>query len=235
MNLLALALDRVPAAIGGPKWRDVSRAIQVLNKQWLFDNVNDGEVLAGDPRQEETRAANALLKTDPDAALPRLLSLADLGSTWSMFLLGWSFETGTGAVQSLAEAERWYRRSAQRGCLRAVLELGRLLQRRGDVEGQEHLYLRPADAGWAPACFLLGRLRLGSVARPKNLKAVGPLLRVAADQGSPEAQWLLARLAVDGRFGLAAIMAGHRDMWRFAERWSAAILQEAEPEVAGAG
>lgn len=117
-------------------------------------------------------------------------------------LLGALYEQGLGPHLDLAKAAEWYRRGAEAGDPAATFALAMmLLQGRGvdqNVAEGRKLLEKAAAASYPQACYNLALLRLNE-GDPKSDEAAVALLRQAARQELPEAQYLLATLYRQGR------------------------------------
>jgi len=198
--------------------------IWVLNDRWDYSQANDQAILETDPDRDRAREAAALITSDPERAFPLVVALASKGSVWSMIQAGWCYYNGLGVEPNAAEAESWYRRAYEAGSDRALLDYARILTSRREVALLEAVYSAGAARNWTPAALRLARLRLRLSATRKTLLEARPVLERAAEQGSPGAQFLLARNMGSGRFGLSEIIRGQRLMYKIARE----ILLSAE-------
>jgi hypothetical protein len=214
------AFDWAVGKAGQPRWSTTYGRIRTLNDRWAYSMANDAAVWDREVYQDRVAEASALLKEDPNEAFLRLRALAYEGSAWSMLILGWCFWTGTGALQNADEAEHWYSNSFDAGCQRALIDCGKVRSPHGYIQSLERLYATGAVSGWAPASLLLAKVRLKPFpASTSAVEEIRSLLLYAAGYGSPEAQWLLARLSSHGRFGLRYVLTGHLDIWKFVRKW----------------
>lgn len=161
-----------------------------------------------EPRQQRIRDTLSLLPTEPERAFVEFLTLADEGSAAAMLLTAWCFEVGKGVATSQADAEAWYRRAADAGCERAVLELGRTLTARGAFEEAISVYLDGVAREWAPALTRTAILELKRATTVRERSRWRPLLERATELGSPTAKAWLARGLAKGWFGVWRIPAG---------------------------
>ena len=67
---------------------------------------------------------DAFLREDYSIAFPRLLREAQKDKEWAMYLVGKMLSDGNGAPQNYAEANKWYRRAAEKGNPDAMERLG---------------------------------------------------------------------------------------------------------------
>jgi len=197
--------------MGMPTLADIRR----LTRNWDYAQANDQSVLDNDPQKDRVTEAVELLDADPHAAFRILLDLAEQGSVWSMLKVGECYRRGRGVPADASLAEDWIRRAYEGGSQRALLIYGDLLASRGDLDGSESVFSAGTDCDWAPAFYWLARRRLDRGNTRGTLLQVRPLLERAAELGSPQAKWVLARNMLWGRFGLREIPRGHNLMREF--------------------
>ena len=198
--------------------------IWALNDRWDYSQTNDRAILEADPDKDRAREVAALIASDPERTFPMVITLANKGSVWSMIQAGWCYYNGLGVEPNVSEAENWYRRAYEAGSDRALLDYARMLTSRRDAALLEAVYAAGAARSWIPAALRLARLRLRLSATRETLLEVRPVLERAAEQGSPGAQFLLARNMGLGRFGLGEIIRGHRLMLKIVRE----VLRKAE-------
>jgi TPR repeat protein len=122
---------------------------------------------------------------------------ADQGYAPAQVVLGFLYDTATTVPASPHDAASWYRKAADGGDSLAQWLLGRLYLNgalpQDDFAAEK--WLTPAASQDNPfAAYLLGRLMLtrGYTKAPRRL-------RVAAEQGLPQAQYLYAKALAEGR------------------------------------
>jgi TPR repeat protein len=195
------------------KHRNSSRhAMWKYFNDWDYAQASDRALLDADPNKDQVLYAAALLRSNEEKAFPTLLAFAEQGSAWSMNQVAWCCFRGLGVASSMAEAEDWYRRAYEAGSGQGLLNYGRMLGRRGELELREAVYRVGADRGLAPAAYQLAKLRLQKSKTRQTLNEVRPLLELAAERGSPAASGLLAVNMARGRFGILEVPRGIRLM-----------------------
>jgi TPR repeat protein len=214
--ILCAAIDWIGAKIGAGAGTDNRAKLWALNEAWSYGQVNDQAILKADPDRDQAREAAALVRRDPEREFPLVIALARRGSVWSMIQTAWCYFEGLGVEASCSEAESWYRRAYEAGSDRALLDYARLLTARGEDALVEAVYSAGAARNWTPAALWLVRLQLRRSKKRETLLAARPVLERAAEEGSPGAQFLLARNMGLGRFGLGEIIRGHRLMYKIA-------------------
>ncbi len=198
------------AKIGAPSreaiWRDWSA--------WDYAQADDDDLRDNDPFRTQRADAVALLDVDRTRGFAMLVDLAERGSVPSMDRVGWCYFRGFGVAADAEKSEDWYRRAFEAGSMQGLLNYGRVLARRGDVETRERIYAAGAARDWAPASYLLAQVLVErSQTRQTFLKA-RPLLERAAALGSPAAKWWLVKYMIHGRFGIREIPQAFRLLWR---------------------
>ena len=102
--------------LSGPDDDPCGSSVRRIVDEMRLAQCNDAEIISRDPHPEPMHNEWRRQATDPEAALPELVSLAERGSVWSMFLVGSAYESGKGAAADAAQAERWYRMACEAGC-----------------------------------------------------------------------------------------------------------------------
>jgi TPR repeat protein len=149
--------------------------------------------------------ATLTLRTDPSpadvkTALTLLVRSARQGNAKAMNMLGRYREFGWASRVDLPSAQRWYRRSAERGCYRGASHLARFLFAQGKVREAADWYSRSASN--APVDFL--RDLSSHLFDQDNavLHAVGrEVLHRAAEHGDPYDLFAYGSALVYGRGG----------------------------------
>jgi TPR repeat protein len=122
---------------------------------------------------------------------------AEQGDVVAQRSLGESYLTGTGVGKDLDQAEGWLRKSAEQNDPVAWFDLGSLYgqqfcdSQKTDYNKALHCILRAADLGYADAQVFVGKMLMEDESAEKRQKGFA-LIRLAADQGQAEAQYLLA-------------------------------------------
>lgn len=177
-------------------------------RAWEREHTNGAEVSSREPDFDRLLQILELHKSDPAAAVEAWHALAEEGSIWSMFYIGWAYEHGSGIERNLAEAEKWYDRAS--GYQYALLCSARLAAERGDYPACEAMLKIGVDQEWAPAEFRLAWYKLGQSGSRQTARDVQPLLERATADGHPMAPLLLGQLMAWGRLGLRQIPRGFR-------------------------
>ncbi|HZU88019.1 MAG TPA: hypothetical protein VE993_02065, partial [Stellaceae bacterium] len=76
--------------------------------------------------RQKSAAARALDRGRPDKAVRLLRALAEAGDAEAQYRLAELYETGTGVVQSFADATHWFRAAAEQGSVPAQARLGEI-------------------------------------------------------------------------------------------------------------
>ena len=138
-----------------------------------------------------------------DAALRRLLLLAQQGDADAQFELGRSYTIGRGVAEDDQEAVFWYRKAAEQGHVEAQFWLGAMhTSGRGVAEDDQEAvfwYRKAAEQGHAGGQFRLGFSYVGGMGVPvDDLEAVF-WCRKAAGQEHADAQFWLGAMHASGR------------------------------------
>ena len=191
-------------AVCAADWEEIQNKIRL----WRYAQADDRDVWDREADLNSLTAAERLWRRDPASALPQLAELAEGGSVWSMTLLGWTYNSGTGVAADEVAAERWYRRAVQGGCQRALLSLCSILARRHDWPAVvEICSIRTAEF-WAPAMYYLALAKLHRPTTPARREDARVLLERAAAQGDLGSEHGLAVACVRGWFGWHRIPGG---------------------------
>lgn len=149
---------------------------------------------AAEPDHKELTAAGQMLQIDPARTLPRLISLAERGSSTSMVHIGDAHMFGLGTKVDPLEAEKWYRRAADRGSVFGHYDLATLYLTTNRIhEAREGLEFSAAR-NYAPALNQLGRMYLSGVGAEKDLEKARTYLERASAAGHISGEAGLARL-----------------------------------------
>ena len=124
------------------------------------------------------------------------------GDPSAEFEVGARFAEGKGMKQDLAEARRWYQRSAARGFAQSQYRLATFYER-GLAVKQDHAqakiwYQRSAEQGNVKAMHNLAVLSAGNTARAPDYAAATKWFQAAADFGLADSQFNLAVLHESG-------------------------------------
>ena len=201
---------RLPARIAwvdrrfGPP--NVADAVK-RNARWDYEQA-DLQPLDREPDVQHLSGALALSATDPAGALSFLLVLAEENSPGAMNAIGEHFYWGKAGSIDREKGEAWFKRAFEHGSRRGLLNLGKALIWRGDLDGAEAVFQVGADADWAPAFYWLAQIQLRRPNRRKRMSAARLLLQRALDGGSPRARGQLGAFMTAGRYGLRNIPRG---------------------------
>jgi TPR repeat protein len=116
--------------------------------------------------------------------------------------LGDMYATGAGITRSKKDATKYFRLAAERGSHYAKLKLDTYYTAETEVdhdEGMRLLRLSAYEERVVQAQFMLGNMLYDGANEEKDLEEAAKLLRMAADQGSPEGQLGLGLCLLDGR------------------------------------
>jgi len=177
---------------------------------WERAHSNDSELWSeeGLRNRELIEQAYARFKTDPAASFRLYLEAAEAGSAWAMEEVALQYATGTAVAADLEKAQEYYARAIGAGSWRATLQYARFLAEHDRHDECESVLEDGVASDFVPACFWLARLRYERCQSRKLCREIRPMLEHAAGKGHPEAQVLLGRLMVRGKFGLREIPAG---------------------------
>ncbi len=175
---------------------------------WRLQQCNDKSVWASELDAIAVSRARDLLKCDTQNGIAQLHALAENGSTWSMLLLGWAYQAGTGGNVDDEKAEVWYRRAAEAGCEQAELRLAQHKLRRKDLDALSAMPSSDPDQPWTPSMYYAA---IGKLLQPRTalrFEEARKLLEKCASRGDVGAQLKLTVLYLHGKFGFRRFMAG---------------------------
>jgi TPR repeat protein len=218
---LANWVSRLVLALGPPSLPVAIRR----DSDWDYDQA-DSHIWVGEPDGERLWEALTLRRTDPIGALSLFFILADENSAGAVNAIGENYYWGTVGPIDRAIGEAWFRRAFELGSQRGLLNLGKALFWRADLDGAEAVFQVGADAGWAPAFYWLAQIQLRRPQRRNRMSAVRLLLQRALDGGSPAARVQLGSFMTAGRYGLKNIRRGLRLMREDAQSISDLPLTE---------
>ena len=177
-----------------------------------YGQTNDRALLLSDPHREALGEADQLWRDNPEAGLPKLIALAELGSVRAMSLAGWAYHEGKGAAADPVKAEYWHWRAIAGGSQQSQLQLGWIYTQRRDYPRCEEVYKAGVAQNWGPAMFYLGRIMLRQSLTKVRLDEARSLLERASALGDLGAQAMLAAFSARGRFGLRYVPRGFRQL-----------------------
>lgn len=124
------------------------------------------------------------------------------GNPSAEFAVAARFADGTGVKQDLAEAMRWYQRSASRGFSQSQYRVATLYERglgvTQDNARAKIWYQRAAESGNVKAMHNLAVLSAGRTAKVPDYKAAAQWFNAAAEHGLADSQFNLAVLHESG-------------------------------------
>ena len=161
-----------------------------------------------EPDLDRLRRARAMLATKPGPAIIELSALAGRGSIMSMVYLGEVYANGEIAQLDLEEAEKWYRRAADSGSVRAQYYLGRLYGRLNRFQEAERALRCASDFDFHPALHSLGLMYLFWTGVPKDVARSKQLLARASSLGNVPARGALAWILMKHCRGTVAKLKG---------------------------
>ncbi len=111
---------------------------------------------------------------------------ADSGSPEAQALLGYILTSGPDGIRDLAEAEAWYKKSADADCAQGYLGIG-LSRLRSAHDYQTHadaaeFLMKAAGAGLPTALYLLGVMYERGAGMPQNLDEAASYYKQAAEK-----------------------------------------------------
>src|SRR3954465_705784 len=131
-------------------------------------------------------------------ALDLLRQSADLGYAPAQVALAYFYDAGVLVVADQGQAAQWYRRAADQNDRLAEWLLGRLYYMGSgvprDLDRAASSFKRAADQGDDFGEYLLGEVEL----ERHKYDSAAALLRKAAEQGLPQAQWQYGNLLKEG-------------------------------------
>ncbi len=150
-----------------------------------------------------------LLREDPDKAMTGLSALAGVGSPIALNAVGESYFWGQGVPQDRAIGEEWFKLAFEARSRRGLLNYGKVLLWRRDIEGAARVFAVGARQRWGPALYWLARTEAARGGGLKTrLRRVAPLMARAAATGSPAAKGHLGALMMAGVCGLKRVRHG---------------------------
>ncbi|WCT73386.1 SPOR domain-containing protein [Sphingomonas naphthae] len=119
---------------------------------------------------------------------------ADAGVPEAQFNLGQAYKLGRGVTMNLAEAEKWYRKSAQLGFADAQDLLGLMLFRQGDRKEAMMWIEKSAARGEPRAMYVLGTAKFNGDFAAKDWPGAYALMTKASAAGIPQAKQSLDQM-----------------------------------------
>ena len=185
---------------------------QARDIDWDYQQADLQPGSEDDDLRDRLTQAHALFAVDAGSGFEAFHELANERSPHAINMMGELYLRGLGVPQDRQEAERWFRWASELGWRRGVLNYGRALVRRRDLDAAEAVFAASAKDDWAPASYWLAWVQLRRSWGRKALARARPLLERALEQGSPAARLLLGGLLIMGRYGLREVPRGLRLM-----------------------
>lgn len=163
-----------------------------------------------DSNRALTEEAQALWKSDPEAAFRLLLEAAEAGSAWAMENVARYYHAGNVVAADFDRAADYYYRAICAGSWLATIGYARLLAAQDRVDECEAVLQDGIRQDFVPAYFWLARLRYDRAPTRATCREIKRLLEYAAERGHPDAKQTLGWLMMKGKFGILAIPRGLR-------------------------
>jgi TPR repeat protein len=175
----------------------------------LRELSNELDIWEKELDQGRIRRADALWSTDPVEAVREYGAMAMGGSVFSMRVMGWAQETGTGTTLDLALAKHWYERALAAGLNTALFDLGRVHLAAGDRDEAVRVFSIGVARDWPLAMYRAAFARMTRDVGADREEARALLERARA-RGCVHAKVYLGNLLVRGRFGWRGFLEGLR-------------------------
>ena len=162
----------------------------------------DKQDWSGEPDPERLSKAIAMRGTDWPAAIAEFRALAALGSPRALDQLGEAYYWGRGLPCDRSKGERWFQCAYEAGSRRGLLNYGKALFARHELDAAARVFAVGIQQRWGPAYYWTARIegnRPGSLCM-RTRRAMPWLVR-AASMGSPDARGSLGVLMMLGFYG----------------------------------
>ena len=106
----------------------------------------------------------------------------------AILAMGWYYLNGIGVARDIAEANKWYRKSARLGEPRAMFSLGQIAYVQRDFSAAMRWFQRAAKAGHSRSVFWIGKLHWHGRGVKENKSAASRLFNEAAAKKVKEAR-----------------------------------------------
>ena len=200
-----------------------------LNKKllaWLDAQANNAAIMEREADPTAVCQAHDLLRTDPVESFRLFLQLAEQGSVWGMASAGSMFETGTGTVQDLVQAEKWLVRAYNAGSDYGLIWLGHLYQSSKQYSKAQEVFRTGVARGFVPAMFRLAASYATTPNWSQRRKEALALLERASAAGDLSARRYLASGMSRGWFGVRRIPEGIRRLFNVFDEMTDLIEDE---------
>jgi TPR repeat protein len=138
-------------------------------------------------------------RASPTEAAKAFRALADKGNPEAQRQLGLALALGRGVDKDLAEAEKWLRKSADKGHAGGQYDLGRICEATKKLAEAAKWYRKSAGQGFAPAETNLGNLYLNGRGVEQDAEVAMKWYRKAADRGDSGGQNSVGFLYASGK------------------------------------
>jgi len=204
--------------------RPNSNDVDATASAWDYAEA-DKQPWTTEPDADRLSRALATRRSDPQGAIAELRALAALGSPRALNLIGESYYYGRGLPQDRSEGEYWFKLSFEAGNWRGLLNYGKALFYRRDLDAAARVFAAGVRERWGPAYYWTARIvanRPGPLRA--RLKRAMPWLVRASKMGSPKGRLTLHALTMLGCYGRRRRKRG-RKLWD--ETYSAIHAQAA--------
>ncbi len=154
-----------------------------------------------EPDFTRVKSAYALLSTDPERALEEFRALADKGSLWSVYYIGYAHESGLGTPKHIEKARECYDLASRAGSAYAPFRLGRLHWLERDYDKAAEHFALGASRDDPRSMYWLAILCLRENTSDSVRRAID-LLKRAFALGHLQSGRKLGKLLMSGRFGI---------------------------------
>ena len=112
---------------------------------------------------------------------------ATLGHRDAILAMGWFYLNGRGVDKNIAEAQRWYRKSARIGDPHAMFSLGQISYDSLAFTDARRWFMRASKHGHVRSLYWLGKMLKRGQGSPPNRSEAFALFHRAAQENDPEA------------------------------------------------
>jgi tetratricopeptide (TPR) repeat protein len=146
-------------------------------------------------------SANPTVHSVGDPSVEDLRERAEKGDPAAQWRLGSRYDTGHGVPRDGAEAEKWYRRSAESGYAEAQNSLGSVYQAEHRYKDAVVWYQKAADQGHPLALNNLAYMYDLGLGLAQDRRRAFDLYTKAANQGNPQSMLNIAIVYGSGQIG----------------------------------
>lgn len=153
---------------------------------------------------EKSSSAKGLVEKNSAQTVEFYHKAAELGDAQAQFSLGLCYEWGDGVTRDIAEAEKWYKKAAEKGSEEARTRLLSIAMIKDQVTDPDMKYgvlwwQQNAEKGDAKAQYTTGYLLETGFGKVKDLDMAVQWYKKAAEQGFPAAENALGNCCLYGR------------------------------------